>query len=253
MAYSPTCRCTGTCTCGAGIQSVVVTVGQGGPRGVQGRTGAQGTAGSGTQGVQGAVGPIGPGGGAQGTTGSQGASGTGAQGVAGAQGTTGSGAQGTAGSQGATGTGTQGLAGAQGATGFGAQGTSGSQGALGTQGITGSGTQGTSGSQGIQGIQGGGVSLQEVQEAIAGAALGTTDDLTEGTSNLYFRIDRVSYDHIQDEVSDTWVIVHNLGFKPNVTVQDSAGSIYEGEITYTNSDSLTITFSAAFSGKAFLS
>jgi hypothetical protein len=175
--------------------------------------------------VQGAVGPIGPGGGAQGTTGSQGASGTGVQGVAGAQGT----------------------------TGFGAQGTAGSQGALGTQGITGSGTQGTSGSQGIQGIQGGGVSLQEVQEAIAGAALETTDDLTEGTSNLYFRVDRVSYDHIQDEVSNTWVIVHNLGFKPNVTVQDSAGSIYEGEITYTNSDSLTITFSAAFSGKAFLS
>lgn len=200
MAYSPTCRCTGTCTCGAGIQSVVVTVGQGGPRGVQGRTGAQGATGAGTQGVQGAIGPIGPGGGAQGTTGSQGA-----------------------------------------------------QGALGAQGATGSGAQGTSGSQGIQGVQGGGVSLQNVQEAIAAAALGTTDELSEGINNLYFTVGRVSSEHIQDEVSNTWVIVHNLGFKPNVTVQDSAGSIYEGEITYTNSDSLTITFSAAFSGKAFLS
>jgi hypothetical protein len=225
MAYSPTCRCTGTCTCGAGVQSVVISVGQGGPRGIQGATGVQGSTGAGTQGVQGAVGPIGPGGGAQGTEGSQGTSGTGAQGVAGAQGTTGSGAQGSAGAQGA----------------------------LGAQGAVGSGTQGTSGSQGIQGVQGGGVSLQDVQEAIAGAALGTTDELSEGVANLYFTVGRVSYEHIQDEVSNTWVVAHNLGFKPNVTVQDSAGSIYEGEISYTTSDSLTITFSSAFSGKAFLS
>lgn len=220
MAYSPTCNCTGTCTCGAGIQSVVISVGQGGPRGAQGRTGAQGATGAGTQGVQGAVGPIGPGGGAQGTEGSQGA--TGSQGSLGVQGTTGSGTQGLAGSQG-------------------------------IQGTTGAGTQGTLGSQGIQGVQGGGVSLQDVQEAISGASLITTDDLTEGLSNLYFTVNRVSYEHIQDEVSNTWVVVHNLGFRPNVTVQDSAGSIYEGEISYTNSDSLTITFSAAFSGKAFLS
>jgi hypothetical protein len=49
------------------------------------------------------------------------------------------------------------------------------------------------------------------------------------------------------------VINHNLGFKPNVTVVDSAGTIYEGEITYTNPNSLTVSFSAAFSGKAYLS
>ena len=216
--YSMSCGCIGTCTCGA--QAIIINPGQGGARGAQGRTGTQGATGAGTQGVQGTVGPIGPGGGAQGTAGSQGA--TGSQGSLGVQGTTGSGTQGLAGSQG-------------------------------IQGTTGAGTQGTLGSQGIQGVQGGGVSLQDVQEAIQSSAIGTTDEIAEGLTNLYFTVGRVSYDHIQDEVSDTWVIVHNLGFKPNVTVQDSAGSIYEGEITYTNSDSLTITFSAAFSGKAFLS
>ena len=165
------------------------------------------------------------------------------------------GAQGRTGSQGATGAGTQGVQGSDGpiGPGGGAQGAVGSQGTLGTQGTAGVGTQGTSGSQGIQGVQGSGVSLQDVQEAISGASLITTDDLSEGTSNLYFTVGRVSYNHLQDEVSDTWTVVHNLGFKPNVTVQDSAGSIYEGEISYTNSDSLVISFSSAFSGKAFLS
>jgi hypothetical protein len=40
---------------------------------------------------------------------------------------------------------------------------------------------------------------------------------------------------------------------PNVTVQDSAGNIVEGEIAYTNTNSLTVSFASAFSGKAYLS
>jgi len=216
--YGMDCGCVGTCTCGA--QAIIVIPGQGGARGAQGRTGAQGATGAGTQGVQGTVGPIGPGGGAQGTTGSQGTTGT----------------QGTLGTQGTTGSGIQGL--------------SGTQGTFGTQGIAGSGVQGTIGSQGIQG---GGVSLQDVEDLIANSALSTTDDLSEGLTNKYFTVAKVSYEHIQDEVNKDWLIVHNLGFKPNVTVIDSAGTIYEGEIAYTNTNSLTVSFSAAFSGKAFLS
>ena len=89
--------------------------------------------------------------------------------------------------------------------------------------------------------------------SVGGAGLSNTDGLTEGTTNLYFTVGRVSYEHIQDEVNKDWVITHNLGFKPNVTVIDSAGTIYEGEIAYTNTTTLTVSFSAAFSGKAFLS
>ena len=139
----------------------------------------------------------------------------------------------------------------------------GPRGPQGIQGPSGSGIQGAqgaigpvgpgAGAQGIQGTQGSGVSAQDVQNAISGAALGSTDDLTEGVTNLYFKTSRVAYTHLQGSPSNTWVINHNLNFYPNVTVQDSAGTIYEGEISYTNLDSLTVTFSSAFSGKAYLS
>ena len=142
--------------------------------------------------------------------------------------------------------GPRGPQGVQGVAGESVQGTQGLIGPIGP----GGGAQGTEGSQGIQGS---GVSLQDVQNAISGAALGSTDDLTEGTTNLYFKTSRVAYTHLQGSSSNTWVINHNLNFYPNVTIQDSAGTIYEGEISYTNLDSITVTFSSAFSGKAYLS
>ena len=126
--------------------------------------------------------------------------------------------------------------------GDGAQGTQGVQGARGTQGVQGllgTGTQGTQGTAGLQGI--------------SGAALDNTDDLSEGTTNKYFTVGRVSYEHMQGSASSSWAITHNLGFKPNVTVIDSAGNIVEGEIAYTNSNSLTVSFQSAFSGNAYLS
>ena len=134
----------------------------------------------------------------------------------------------------------------QGSVGAGTQGVQGVQGPSGP----GSGAQGT---QGVQGVDGGGVTLQQLSDAIAGAALSSTDALAEGISNLYFKPSRVAYNHVQGVATSTWNIVHNLGFYPNVTVQDSAGNIVEGEISYTNSDSLVLTFSTAFSGEAYLS
>jgi len=151
------------------------------------------------------------------------------------------GTQGTQGTQGAIGTGTQGTQGPIG-PGGGAQGTQGTTGTQGVQGSTGSGTQGVQGAQGESGTQG-----------ISGTALGTTDDLSEGVTNLYFTPQRVAYVHTQGVANNTWVITHNLHFYPNVTVQDSAGNIVEGEIAYNTLDSLVVTFSTAFSGEAYLS
>ena len=74
-----------------------------------------------------------------------------------------------------------------------------------------------------------------------------------GTAQGSLEPQALAYEHIQNSVSSSWVITHNLGFKPNVTVVDSAGTIYEGEITYTNLNSLTVSFSQGFSGKAYLS
>jgi len=59
--------------------------------------------------------------------------------------------------------------------------------------------------------------------------------------------------HTQGTVDVVWVINHNLNFYPNVTVQDSAHATVEGEITYTNPNSLTLVFTYGISGKAYLS
>jgi hypothetical protein len=85
------------------------------------------------------------------------------------------------------------------------------------------------------------------------SGIASTDGLAEGTQHLYFTTSRVSYTHTQGVASATWTINHNLHFQPNVTVQDSAGNIVEGEIAYNTLDSLVVTFSTAFSGEAYLS
>ena len=86
----------------------------------------------------------------------------------------------------------------------------------------------------------------------------SVDPITPGTpSNQTITVSPsyqlVAYTHHQNGVSAEWVIPHNLGFYPNVTVQDSTGTIVEGEITYTNTNTLTVYFSSAFSGYAYLS
>lgn len=57
---------------------------------------------------------------------------------------------------------------------------------------------------------------------------------------------------IKSTPDSVWEITHNLDKYPSVTVVDSAGSVVIGDITYTSKSALTVTFSAAFSGKAYL-
>ena len=60
------------------------------------------------------------------------------------------------------------------------------------------------------------------------------------------------YVHTQNTSSSVWTINHSLEKFPSVTVVDSGGSIVLGEITYTDDNNITLTFSAAFSGVAYL-
>lgn len=62
----------------------------------------------------------------------------------------------------------------------------------------------------------------------------------------------VTYIHDQATPSATWTISHNLDRYPAVSVVDSAGNTVICDAQYTSADSLTITFSAAFSGRAYL-
>jgi len=50
----------------------------------------------------------------------------------------------------------------------------------------------------------------------------------------------------------TWVITHALGGKPQVTIVDSADTHVFGEVQYSSNTVVTVLFSAAFSGKAYL-
>ena len=63
----------------------------------------------------------------------------------------------------------------------------------------------------------------------------------------------VFYNHVQYSASNTWAITHNLGYWPNITVTDSAGTIIEGDIQYVDGSSVVINFSASFAGSAYLS
>jgi hypothetical protein len=52
--------------------------------------------------------------------------------------------------------------------------------------------------------------------------------------------------------STTWNIQHNLGKFPSITVIDTANTVVTGEYTYIDNNNVTLTFSAAFAGKAYL-
>lgn len=61
-----------------------------------------------------------------------------------------------------------------------------------------------------------------------------------------------SWNHIQAVPSDHWVFIHPLTFLPAVTVVDSAGTVVYGDVSYSG-QTITINFSAGFSGTAYLS
>jgi len=63
----------------------------------------------------------------------------------------------------------------------------------------------------------------------------------------------LGYMHIQENASATWSITHGLGFVPNITVVDTAGTVVEGSYNYPNSNTVVLTFIGAFSGRAYLS
>ena len=58
--------------------------------------------------------------------------------------------------------------------------------------------------------------------------------------------------HTQSSASSTWNITHDLGGRPSVTIVDSAGTVVVGDVVYNSNTSITVSFSAPFSGFAYL-
>ena len=75
--------------------------------------------------------------------------------------------------------------------------------------------------------------------------------------NKYYTImlaggDDKHYTHNQDTASATWNITHNLNKFPSATAVLSTGQKGYGDITYVDTNNLTISFAAAESGKAYI-
>jgi len=70
------------------------------------------------------------------------------------------------------------------------------------------------------------------------------------TTNNIFTSD-ANFVFTQGSAATQWVVDHDLGKKPAVTVVDSAGTVVIGQVVYNTDNRCTLDFEAAFSGKAF--
>ena len=61
-----------------------------------------------------------------------------------------------------------------------------------------------------------------------------------------------TYVFSQNTPATTWEITHNLGKFPSITVIDTGNTVVNGEYNYTSNIKVTLNFSAAFAGKAYL-
>ena len=100
---------------------------------------------------------------------------------------------------------------------------------------------------------------------VTGQVLATSVAVDGGLSTQYLMADGsvslgsggagsgdLSYEHNQSTVSATWLIAHNLGKHPSVSVVDTAGSSVVGIVEYVNLNYLAIKFNSPFSGYAYM-
>jgi hypothetical protein len=85
-----------------------------------------------------------------------------------------------------------------------------------------------------------------------------TDDIPETTQNKYWTDTRANslkgpqFTHEQSSPEATWIIIHNLGYKPNIKVIDSSQGTVEGGENHLSNNTVELTFQNPFSGTAYL-
>ncbi len=62
-----------------------------------------------------------------------------------------------------------------------------------------------------------------------------------------------SFVFTQDPAATVWVIIHNMGYVPNVFMEDLNGNDILGVVAIVNNNEITITFNNPVAGKAYLS
>ena len=66
------------------------------------------------------------------------------------------------------------------------------------------------------------------------------------------RSSAATYTQCFESALASWVITHNLGKFPSVTIVDTNNEIVIGDVDYTSSNIITVTFNNPFAGCAFL-
>lgn len=89
-------------------------------------------------------------------------------------------------------------------------------------------------------------------KATWGKIVGDITQQTDLWSYLQTLITHDTYVHNQSAPSSVWDITHSMGKFPSVSIVDSAGDEVEGTVNHISNTHLTITYTAAFSGKAYL-
>lgn len=85
-----------------------------------------------------------------------------------------------------------------------------------------------------------------------GNIVGTLSNQTDLWNILQSLTVQTNYVHDQQVASASWVIIHNMGKKPSVSIVDTADDEVIGEVKYNSNNQLTLTFSSPVSGKAYL-
>jgi len=75
--------------------------------------------------------------------------------------------------------------------------------------------------------------------------------VTVSANTLTFNV-KSGYVFTQGTPASVWTINHNLGKFPSINVVDESNDEVVGDVNYTNNNQIVVTFSASFSGKAFL-
>lgn len=94
-------------------------------------------------------------------------------------------------------------------------------------------------------------------QTITGMSVSRTDTtqtitLSRRDGSILFTSFNHAHVFTQGTPATTWSIFHNLGKYPSVSVVDSSNNEVVGDVNYNSANQVTITFSAAFSGKAYL-
>ena len=93
------------------------------------------------------------------------------------------------------------------------------------------------------------VIVLNVEMRLENGFMKTNDNILVSSS---YKALTANYTHSQLVASQTWTIQHNLNKRPSVTVVDDGDNVIFADVKYTNENSLTITFTGATSGKAYL-